>query len=57
MADYHHRIADGPVRFENLSLENTNHFQLRFYVTLSSGVESEVPITILIPDGKGGLTE
>ena len=57
MADYHHRIADGPVRFENLSLENTNHFQLRFYVKLSSGVESEVPITILIPDGKGGLTE
>ncbi len=57
VADYHHQISDGPVRFENLSLENTNHFQLRFYVKLSSGVESEVPITILIPDGKGGLTE
>lgn len=55
--DYHHQISDGPVRFENLSLENTNHFQLRFYVKLSSGVESEVPITTLIPDGKGGLTE
>jgi len=57
VADYHHRISNEPVRFENLSLENTNHFQLQFYVKLSSGVESEVPITILIPDGKGGLTE
>lgn len=57
MADYHHQISKEPVRFENLSLENTNHFQLRFYVKLSSGVESEVPITILVPDGKGGLTE
>lgn len=56
-ADYHHQLSNAPVRFENLSLENTNHFQLRFYVKLSSGVESEVPITILIPDGKGGITE
>ena len=57
MADYHHQISNEPVRFESLSLENTNHFQLRFYVKLSSGVESEIPITILVPDGKGGLTE
>lgn len=57
MADYHHQISNEPVLFENLSLENTNHFQLRFYVKLSSGVESEVPITILVPDGNGGLTE
>ena len=45
------------VKFEDLSLENTNHFQLRFYVKLSSGVENEVPITILVPDGNGGLSE
>ncbi len=57
MADYHHQISDEPVCFENLSLENTSHFQLKFYVKLSSGVESEVPITVLIPDGKGGITE
>lgn len=57
MADYHHQISKEPVCFENLSLENTNHFQLWFYVKLSSGVENEVPITILVPDGKGGLTE
>lgn len=57
MADYHYQIADRPVQFENLSLENTNHFQLRFYVKLSSGVENEVPVTILVPDGNGGLSE
>lgn len=55
--DYHHQISNEPVCFENLSLENTNHFQLRFYVKLSSGVEEELPITILIPDGNGGLSE
>lgn len=57
VADYHHQVSCEPVLFENLSLENTNHFQLYFYVKLDSGVEHEVPITILIPDGKGGLTE
>ena len=57
VSDYHYQISSEPVRFENLSLENTNHFQLRFYVKLSSGVEQEIPITILIPDGKGGVTE
>jgi len=57
VADYHHQVSSEPVLFENLSLENTNHFQLYFYVKLDSGVENEVPITILIPDGKGGLTE
>ena len=57
VADYHHQVSSEPVLFENLSLENTNHFQLYFYVRLDSGVEHEVPITILIPDGKGGLTE
>jgi len=57
VGDYHHQISGEPVCFENLSLENTNHFQLRFYVKLSSGVEQEIPITILIPDGKGGITE
>jgi len=57
MADYHYQVADRPVKFEDLSLENTNHFQLRFYVKLSSGVENEVPITILVPDGNGGLSE
>ena len=55
--DYHHQISSEPVCFENLSLENTSLFQLRFYVKLSSGVESEVPITVLIPDGNGGVTE
>ena len=57
VADYHHQVSGEPVRFENLSLENTNHFQLYFYVQLDSGVENEIPITILIPDGNGGLTE
>ena len=57
MDDYHYQISNEPVCFENLTLENTNHFQLLLYVKLSSGVEREVPITILIPDGKGGLTE
>ena len=57
VADYHHQVSGEPVRFENLSLENTNHFQLYFYVQLDSGVENEIPITILIPDGSGGLTE
>lgn len=57
VADYHHQVSSEPVLFENLSLENTNHFQLYFYVKLDSGVETEIPLTILIPDGKGGLTE
>lgn len=55
--DYHHQVSSDPVLFENLSLENTNHFQLYFYVKLSSGVEREIPITILVPDGNGGLSE
>jgi len=55
--DYHHQISDAPVRFENLSLENTNHFQLWFYVKLSSGVEKKILITVLTPDGMGGLIE
>jgi len=55
--DYHYQISSEPVCFENLSLENTNHFQLWFYVKLSSGVESKIPVTILIPDGNDRLTE
>lgn len=55
--DYRYQVSDAPVHFKNVVLENTNHFQLRFYVQFSSGVETELPIAILIPDGNGGLTE
>lgn len=55
--DYHYQVSGQPIRFENLVLENTNYFQLQFYVKLSSGVEQELPLTILIPDGEGGLME
>lgn len=55
--DYHYQVSDQPVHFENVALENTNYFQLQFYVKLSSGVEQELPLTILVPDGEGGLME
>ena len=53
---YHHQICADPVRFQNVDLINCNHLRLTFYVKLSSGVEQEIPITILVPDGKGGVT-
>lgn len=54
---YRYQVSGEPVRFENVDLANCNHLQLKFYVELSSGVETEIPITIFIPDRKGGLTE
>ena len=57
MMDYRHQVSDEPVTFENVALENSDHYQLRFYIELDSGVTNEVPITVLIPDGKGGLSE
>lgn len=55
--DYRFQVSGAPVRFENVVLENTDYFHLWFYVKFDSGVEKEIPITTLIPDGKGGLTE
>ena len=55
--DYRHQVSRGPVSFQNVVLENTSHFQLRFYVKLDSGVENEIPIAVLVPDGSGGLLQ
>lgn len=55
--DYRHQVSSKPVTFENVVPENTSYYQLAFYAELDSGVETEVPITILVPDGKGGLSE
>lgn len=54
---YQHQVSVDPVQFQNVDLINCNHLRLAFYVKLSSGVEREIPITILVPDGKGGVTE
>ena len=54
---YQHQVSVDPVQFQNVDLRNCNHLQLTFYVKLSSGVEQEIPLTILVPDGKGGVTE
>ena len=55
-ADYLYQVPPQTVRFENVDIKNCNHLRLEFYVKLSSGVEGELPVTILVPDGKGGLT-
>lgn len=57
MENYRYQASGQTVQFENVNIKDCNHIRLTFYVKLSSGVEGEVPITILIPDGKGGLSE
>lgn len=54
-ADYLYQIAPQTVRFENIDIKNCNHLRLELYVKLTSGVDGELPITIFVPDGKGGL--
>ena len=57
VTDYRHQVSSAPVTFENVVTENTSYYQLSFYMELDSGVSNEVPITILVPDGKGGLSQ
>ncbi len=57
MPDYRFQTSGQDIQFKNVDLKNCNHIRLAFYVQLSSGVETEIPITVLIPDGKGGITE
>lgn len=54
---YQHQVSADLVQFQNVDLRNCNHLRLTFYVQLSSGVEQEIPLTILVPDGEGGVTE
>lgn len=57
MPDYRFQTSGQDIQFKNVDLKNCNHIRLAFYVQLNSGVETEIPITVLIPDGKGGITE
>lgn len=57
LEDYRFQTSGQEIRFKNVDLKNCNHLRLEFYVKFSSGVERELPVTILLPDGKGGVTE
>ena len=57
LENYRYQASGKTIQFKNVDIQDCNHIRLTFYVQLSSGVEGEIPITILIPDGNGGLTE
>ena len=51
----HHFVTVPELRFENVDIEDCDHLRLNFHVTLSNGMDAKIPVTILIPDGNGGL--